>query len=120
MGESPPSKGAASKRTDHGPRCGTYAVRTSHATRAARGRRFCRASQFILRALHLAEHIVIARVDPLVASRHAFIAGGEHLTGVLLPDSKSVSFLFERERAILNQFIRRRVVRLRMFYFIGF
>src|SRR5262249_39237597 len=33
-GETPPSKGGVSKRTDHGPRCGAYAVRTSHATRA--------------------------------------------------------------------------------------
>ena len=86
----------------------------------ARHRWFCQALQLILRALHLAEHMMIVRIDPLIAARHAFVAGGEHLTRVLFPDSESVEFFFAGEIAILNQFVGRRVVRLRVFNFINF
>src|SRR6516165_8047445 len=81
----------------------------------ARHRRFCRALQFVLGALDLAKHMMIARIDPLLAARHTFVAGGEHLTRVLFPDLESIAFFFERERTILNQFVGRRMMRLRMF-----
>ena len=86
----------------------------------ARHWRFCRALQFILGALDLAEHMMIARIDPLLAARHTFVAGGEHLTRVLFPDLESIAFFFELERTILNQFVGRRVMRLRMFNFVDF
>jgi hypothetical protein len=42
--------------------------------------------QSILRALDLAEHMMIARINSFVAARHAFAAHGKHLARVLLPD----------------------------------
>src|SRR5579872_754161 len=80
--------------------------------------RFQRALQFIPRTLDLAEHVMITRVDPLLAARHALVARGQHLTRVLLPDPESIEFFLARESVIINQFVRRRVVRLRMFDFI--
>src|SRR5215467_636276 len=64
--------------------------------------------------------MMIARIDPLLAARHAFATSGEHLTRVLFPDSESIELLFAGEIAILNQLVGRRVVRLRMFNFVAF
>src|SRR5215470_328910 len=58
---------------------------------------------------------MIARIDPFVAARHALATGGQHLARVLFPDFESIEFFFERERTILDQCVRRRVMRLRMF-----
>ena len=66
--------------------------------------RFWGVLQLIPRALDLAEHVMIARIDPLVASRHALVAGGE-LARVLFPNFEGIEFFFTREIAIVDQFI---------------
>jgi hypothetical protein len=64
----------------------------------------------IARTPDLSKHVMIVRVDPLLASRHALVAGCEHLPRVLFPNFQSMELFFQRERAILNQCVGRRVV----------
>src|SRR5262249_40792990 len=63
---------------------------------------------------------LIVWIFPLFASRHALAAGGEHLTCVLFPTAESVDFFFQREIPIINQFVGRDIMGLRVFTFVRF
>jgi hypothetical protein len=70
--------------------------------------------------LDLAEQRSIVRIFPFFASRHALAAGGEHLTCVLFPNVESLDFFFQRQIAIVNQFVGRGLMGLRMLNLVGF
>jgi len=63
---------------------------------------------------------MIARIDPLFTAGHALAARGKHLPSILFPDFESLYFLVEGKRTIVDQFVGRRIVGLRMFDLVGF
>ena len=63
-------------------------------------------ADFFFRADNLAEAIAAIRPQPFIASWHAFIAGSQQLTLVLLPGVKCFLFLMLRQSFILDNFLR--------------
>ena len=61
---------------------------------------------------------MIVPIRSLFAARHALAARSQHLARILFPDPECIEFFFELERAILNQFVGRRVMRLRVLNFV--
>jgi hypothetical protein len=54
--------------------------------------------------------MMISRGNAFFVSRHTFTAGGQHLTGVLLPDVQRLNLLRKGNILIVEQIIGRPVV----------
>jgi len=63
----------------------------------------------------LAEPVVIASTDALLATRHTLVAGRQPLTRLPFPDVEGLLFLFGRRVVVFNQIIGSFMVDLRVF-----